>query len=74
MIGVGIDRVVMTVVVAMPMAAMRQRHAIGLAGPGAFVFAELAGLIEAFHMVVMAVLRRANFGFKAQHLLAVFAE
>ena len=74
MIGVGIDRVVMTVVVAMPVAAMGQRHSIGLAGPGAFVLAELAGLIEAFHMVVMAVLRRANFGFKAQHLLAVFAE
>ena len=74
MIGVGVDRVVMTVVVAVPVAAMGQWHAIGLAGPGAFVFAELAGLIEAFHMVVMAVLRRANFGFKAQHLLAVFAE
>ena len=70
----GVDRVVMGVVVAMPMAAMGQRHSIGLAGPGAFVLAELAGLIEAFHMVVMAVLRRANFGFKAQHLLAVFAE
>ena len=70
----GIDRVVMTVVVAMPMAAMRQRHAIGLACPSAFVFAELAGLIEAFHMVVMAVLRSANFGFKPEHLLTVFAE
>jgi len=64
----------MTVVVAVPMAAMGQRHSIGLAGPGAFVLAELAGLIEPFHMVVMAVLRRANFGFKAQHLLAVFAQ
>ena len=74
MIGVGVDRVVMTVLVAVPMAAMGQRHSIGLAGPGAFVLAELAGLIDAFHMVVMAVLRRANFGFKAQHLLAVFAE
>ena len=70
----GVDRVVMTVVVAVPMAAMGQRHSIGLAGPGAFVLAELAGLIEAFHMVVMAVLGRANFGFKAQYLLAVFAE
>ena len=69
----GVDRVVMTVVVAMPMAAMGQRHAIGLAGPGAFVLAELAGLVESFHVVVMAVLRRAYFGFKAQHLLAVFA-
>ena len=70
----GVDRVVMTVVVAMPMAAMGQWHAIGLASPSAFVLAELAGLIEPFHMVVVAVLRRANFGFKAKHLLAVFAE
>ena len=70
----GIDRVVMAVVVAVPMAAMGQRHAIGLAGPGAFVLAELAGLVEPFHVVVMAVLRRAHFGFKAQHLLAVFAQ
>ena len=70
----GIDRVVMAVVVAMPMAAMGQWHAIGLAGPGAFVLAELAGFIEAFHMVVMAVLRRPNLGFKTQHLLAVFAQ
>ena len=56
------------------MAAMGQRHAIGLAGPGAFVLAELAGLVEPFHVVVMAVLRRAHLGFKAQHLLAVFAQ
>ncbi len=70
----GVDRVVMGVVVAVPMAAMGQRHAIGLAGPGAFVLAELAGLVEPFHVVVMAVLRRAHFGFKAQHLLAVFAQ
>ena len=70
----GIDRVVMAVVVAVPMAAIGQRHAIGLAGPGAFVLAELAGLVEPFHVVVMAVLRRAHFGFKAQHLLAVFAQ
>ena len=74
MIGVGVDRVVMTVVVAVPMAAMGQRNSIGLAGPGAFVLAELAGLIESLHMVVMAVLRRANLGFKTQHLLAVFAQ
>ena len=70
----GIDRVVMSVVVAVPMAAMGQRHAIGLAGPSAFAFAELAGLIKPLHMVVMAVLRRPNLGFKAKHLLAVFAE
>ena len=70
----GIDRVVMAVVVAVPMAAMGQRHAIGLAGPGAFVLAELAGLVEPFHVVVMAVLRRAHLGFKTQHLLAVFAQ
>ena len=70
----GVDRVVMGVVVAVPMAAVGQRHAIGLAGPGAFVLAELAGLVEPFHVVVMAVLRRAHFGFKAQHLLAVFAQ
>ena len=70
----GIDRVVMGVVVAMPMAAMGQWHAIGLASPSAFVLAELAGFIEAFHMVVMAVLRRPNLGFKTQHLLAVFAQ
>ena len=70
----GVDRVVMGVVVAVPMAAMGQRHAIGLAGPGAFVLAELAGLVQPFHVVVMAVLRRAHFGFKAQHLLAVFAQ
>ena len=70
----GVDRVVMGVVVAVPMAAMGQRHTIGLAGPGAFVLAELAGLIEPLHMVVMAVLRRANLGFKTQHLLAVFAQ
>ena len=70
----GVDRVVMGVVVAVPMAAMGQRHAIGLAGPGAFVLAELAGLIEPLHVVVMAVLRRAHLGFKAQHLLAVFAQ
>ena len=65
---------VMAVVVAVPMAAMGQRHTIGLAGPGAFVLAELAGLVEPFHVVVMAVLRRAHFGFKAQNLLAVFAQ
>ena len=70
----GVDRVVMGVVVAVPMAAMGQRHAIGLAGPGAFVLAELAGLVEPLHVVVMAVLRRAHLGFKAQHLLAVFAQ
>ena len=70
----GVDRVVMGVVVAVPMAAMGQRNTIGLAGPGAFVFAELAGLIEPLHVVVMAVLRRANLRFKAQHLLAVFAQ
>ena len=74
MIGVGIDRMVMDVVVAVAMAAMGQRNAIGLAGPGAFVLAELAGLVEPLHVVVMAVLRRAYFGFKAQHLLAVFAQ
>ena len=65
---------VMGVVMAVPMAAMGQRHPIGLAGPGAFVLAELAGLIESFHVVVMAVLRSAHLGFKTQHLLAVFAQ
>ena len=70
----GVDRVVMAVVVAVPMAAMGQRYTIGLAGPGAFVLAELAGLVEPLHVVVMAVLRRAHLGFKAQHLLAVFAQ
>ena len=66
----GIDRVVMTMVVT----ALRKRHAIGLASACAFVFTELAGLIEALDVVVMAVLRSANFGFKTEHLLTVFAE
>ena len=70
----GIDRVVMTMVVTVVMTALGKRHAIGLASAGAFVFTELAGLIEALDMVVMAVLRSANFGFKTQHLLTVFAE
>ena len=74
MIGVGIDRVMMAMVVAVVIAAMGKRHAIGLASTGAFVFAELAGLIEALHVVVMAVLGSANFGLKTQHLLTVFAE
>ena len=62
----------MVMAVIMPMGW--QGHAIGLAGTGALVFAELAGLIEAFYVVVVAVLRSSNFGLKAQHLLAVLAE
>ena len=56
------------------MAVGWQWNAIGLAGPGAFVVAELAGLIEPFDMVVMAVLGSPHFRFKTQHLLAVLAE
>ena len=70
----GIDRVVMTMVVTVVMTALGKRHAIGLASAGAFVFTELAGLIEALHVVVVAVLGSANLGFKTQHLLTVFAE
>ena len=68
--GVGVDRMVMAVILPMGW----QGHAIGLAGTGALVFAELAGLIQSFHVVVMAVLGSSNFGLKAQHLLAVLAE
>ena len=68
--------VVMTVLVVMvmAMAAHRNRHAIGLAGPGALPLAEVAPVGEALHMVVMAVLGGPNFGLKPQHLGPVFAE
>ena len=45
-----------------------------MASACAFVFTELTRLIETFHVVVMTVLRGADFALKSEHLLAVFAE
>ncbi len=52
----------------------RNRHAVGLAGPGALALAEGAALGQPFHVMVVAVLRRAHFGFESQHLRPVLAE
>ena len=56
------------------MAAQGNGDAIGLASPGAFVLAQRAGLNQPLHVVVVALLRGAHLGFKAEHLGAVFAE
>ena len=45
-----------------------------MASACAFVFTELTGLIEPFHVVVVTVLRGPDFGLKSEHLLAVFAQ
>ena len=52
----------------------RDRDAIGLTSPGALVLAQGAGLNQALHVVVMALLGGAHLGFKAEHLGAVFAK
>ena len=62
------------VVMPMGMAPQGNRNAIGLAGAGALVVAEVAALAEAFDVVVVAVLGRAHFGFEAQHLGPVLAQ
>ena len=83
MVGMGIGGVVMAVVMAVavvmarivPMAVAPQgdRDAIGLAGAGAFVLAEITAFAEAFDVVVMAVLGGAHLQFEAQHLGPVLA-
>ena len=69
MVCVGVDRVVMVVILA-----LAQGNPIRLAGPSAFVLAKLARLPESLDVVMVTVLGCAHLGFKAQNLLAVFAE
>jgi hypothetical protein len=64
----------MGMVMAVGLGSHRNRHAIGLAGPGALPLAEVATVGEALHVVVMAVLGGPHFGLKPQNLRPVFAE
>jgi hypothetical protein len=78
-VGVGIGRVMVgwlfvMLVAVLPVTDKGQRHAIALAGPGAFALTEGAALHQALDMVVMAVLGPAHLLLKAQHLVAVLAK
>ena len=59
--------------VVVAVAAHWNRHAIGLAGTGAFALTEVTAVGEPFNVVVVAVLGRPNLSLKAQHLGPVFA-
>ena len=50
------------------------RHAIRLAGAGAFALAERAALRQSLHVVVVALLDPTDVLFKAEHLCSVLAE
>ena len=51
----------------------RQRHAIGLAGPRALPFTQVAAFDQALHVVVVALLGQAHLLLEAQHLSPVLA-
>lgn len=57
-----------------PVVVMLCQRDLGLTSTGAFLVTEIATLHRALHMVVMAVLREANFMLKAKHLCPVLAE
>ena len=50
------------------------RHAVGLAGAGAFALAQVTAVGQAFDVVVMAVLGGAHLALKTQHLGPVLAK
>ena len=90
MIGVGIGRmavvvvvrmaVIMRMVMAVPVIVFvvvvphRDGNAIGLAGAGALVLTQGAGLHQTLHVMVVALLGCPHLRFKPQHLGAVLAQ
>lgn len=65
--------VAVAMAVALP-AAQGNRHPIGLAGAGAFAFAQCAGFDQPLDMVVVTPLRITHLRFEAQHLRPVLTE
>ena len=68
--------VVVVVVIVMGVVVLPQgnRHAVGLAGAGAFALAQVTAVGQAFDVVVMAVLGGAHLALKTQHLGPVLAQ
>ena len=69
--GVGMVPMVVVVMVVVTM-AYRNRDAIGLTNPCAFLFTESTGFREPLNVVMVTGLIKSNFLLKAQHLSSVF--
>lgn len=66
--------VAMPVAVGVLVVSQGNRHAVGLAGAGAFALAQVTAVGQAFDVVVMAVLGGAHLALKTQHLGPVLAQ